>query len=133
MAGRKGMKSSKRTSLPKRLRPGGLRELDGRSAVFRELQGDYVAVADQLGGEVQLSPVQRWLAESLVFTNAWRRRIENEAVQTKVLDVQRYVALVDRVHGISKTLGLKTVPKPAETLSGALAALRAKSGDGDAQ
>jgi hypothetical protein len=130
MAGRKGMKSGKGTTLPKRLRPGGLRSLDGRSAVYRELHTDYLSVADQLGGEEQLSPVQRWLAESLVFSNAWRRRLEHEAIKTKALDVQRYVALVDRVHGITKTLGLRRVPKPAQTMEGALAALREKAADG---
>lgn len=116
MSGKRGMKSSKAVTLLRRQRPAGLRAYDGRSAVYRELRADYVAVADQRGGEGQLSPVERMLVEALVFANAWRRRIEEQAMKARTLDVARYVALVDRVHGISKTIGLKRAAKPVASL-----------------
>src|SRR5438132_6975259 len=97
VAGKAGMVGKKPKRLPRRLRPGGVRRLDGRSSIYKELHGDYIAVAEQLGGEAQLTPVQRWLIESLAFANAWRRRLETQAVESRSLDVGRYVSLVDRV------------------------------------
>jgi hypothetical protein len=104
--------------LPKRYRPGVIRRLDARSAISRELRHDHDAiVAIHRGGPENVTPLEGMLIEQLVFANAWRRRVEEQAVKTGQLDVQRYVALVDRVHGIAKTIGLKRALKDAPSLA----------------
>lgn len=118
MSGKRGMKSTKPTALPKRYRPGVIRRLDNRSAASRELRADYDAiVAAHRGDAENVTPLEAMLIESLVFANAWRRRVEESAVKSTTLDVARYVALVDRVHGIAKTIGLKRALKDVPSLA----------------
>ena len=104
--------------MPKRYRPGVIKRMDQRSVIARELQGDFDAVADvHRGGVENLTPLDCMLIESLVFANAWRRRMEEAAINTKTLDVPKYVALIDRVHGIAKTIGLKRAMKDIPSLA----------------
>lgn len=125
MSGKRGMKSSKPLALPKRFRPGVIRRLDNRSADFRELNHDFNAIAEvHRGGVENLTPLDAALIESFVFANAWRRRMEEAAINSKALDVPKYVALVDRVHGIAKTIGLKRAMKDAPTLQQYIASKR---------
>lgn len=122
MAARRQGVSRKPRHLPKRYRPGLIRRLDARSQISRELRRDYEAiVAIHRGAPEDVTPLEGALIESLVFTNAWRRRVEEQAVKSGTLDVQRYVALVDRLHGIAKTIGLKRVLKDAPSLADLIA------------
>lgn len=110
--------SARRGRLPKRYRPGCIARLDQRSAVAREVMRDIEAiVTEHRGGPENVTPLDSMLIESLVFANAWRRRVEEAAINGGVLDVQKYVALIDRVHGIAKTIGLKRAVKDVPSLA----------------
>jgi hypothetical protein len=107
-----------RTRLPRKYRPGVMGRLDQRCAPSRELNADFAAVAVvHRDGPENLTPLDSMLIESLVFANAWRRRMEQAAIENKTLDVPKYVALVDRVHGIAKTIGLKRALKDVPSLA----------------
>jgi hypothetical protein len=117
-SGGKRLVAPRRRTLPRKFKPGVVSRLDQRSAVARELMADFAAIVDvHKGGIDNLTPLDRMLIESLVFANAWRRRMEQAAVDTKTLDVPKYAALVDRVHGIAKTVGLKRVMKDVPSLA----------------
>jgi hypothetical protein len=126
MSGKAGMTSRKRKTLPARARPGWLKRGDGRSQIYRALHDRLAELGEQYGGLESLSAMERSLIERVIHVEALIGQFEIHMRAGKTVDVQRYLALIDRLHGIGKTLGLKRVAKPTETLHGALAALRAK-------
>src|SRR4051812_3175277 len=65
-------------TLPDRYVPGFLAKLDGRTEIAQRLRANYVAIAEDLGGEPQLSHVKASLVERFVFLEAVLNKIEND-------------------------------------------------------
>jgi hypothetical protein len=116
MSGRAGMTSRKRKTLPARARPGWLKRGDGRSVLYRALHTRLAELGEQYGGLDALSAMERSLIERVVHVEALIGQAELQMRSGKQVSIQNYLALVDRLHGIGKTLGLKRVVKQAEKL-----------------
>ncbi|MBS0375322.1 MAG: hypothetical protein JSR73_12145 [Proteobacteria bacterium] len=103
-----------KTVLPTKARPGWLTKMDQRSALARALLARLSAVEAQLG---ELTPIERSLAERWIHMEAMTIRMETDMRDGKDFDVGKYLATIDRLHGLARTLGLKRRANSAKTLA----------------
>jgi hypothetical protein len=108
MAGKAGQKGAKATAIPLRYASGFMAELDGRSAVARELRGRLDDLMADLGGVEVLSYQRRSLCERAIHLEARLQSLEAAFAQGTAEngDESRYAALTNSLLGIFRTLGL---------------------------
>lgn len=82
----------------------GLPRLKKSTAFAREMEA---FATEQFGGADQMSPFERTLFERFAHIRAAALLIEERVRNRDLRDVATYVSLVDRMHGIAKTLGIK--------------------------
>jgi hypothetical protein len=96
-------------------------KVDRRRKDIRRLIDRMDQIATQYGGADVLSPVQASLVERFAHIELLTLGVEARLRAGEGIDVGHYLAAIDRLHGIGKTLGLKRVPKDARTLAQLLA------------
>lgn len=87
----RGTRTNRKTKpqgLPRSYEQGFLNKLDRRTEIARQLKHSYTAIADDLGGEEQLSHVKRSLVERFVFLEAVLQGIERNIAQTRINAVE---------------------------------------------
>lgn len=99
-------RSRKRRTLPKSARPGWLTKMDQRSAPARAMQEALIAVGDQLGGDENITPIERMLMTRLIHSDALAQTIECNARDGKAIDIGQYMAITDRVVRVGVALGI---------------------------
>ena len=117
MSGKAGMKSDKPIAPS---RPQDFAALDQRYRIPRWIRDRLAAVEAHLGGAP--STLQQSLARRLVHVEMLAVNVETQMAAGQEIDVQTYVSLVDRVHTLSKTLGLRRAARDVPSL----AAIRAE-------
>ena len=97
MAGKAGQKGAKATAIPLRYASGFMAELDGRSAVARELRGRLDDLMADLGGVEVLSYQRRSLCERAIHLEARLQSLEAAFAQGTAEngDESRYAALTN--------------------------------------
>ena len=68
------------------------------------------------GGEDAQTPVLRALIRRWVTLNLRAEAIEQQAARGQPIDMASYIAIVDRLHGLAKTFGLRRAARPAMDL-----------------
>jgi hypothetical protein len=100
-----------------KVRPSRIEDMDQRTNAARlPLARERQVAVDQFGGMENLSPIQASLLRRWVHCEGLLAAMEADAVAGVEIDTGRYCALVDRLHGIGKTLGLERRAKPVENL-----------------
>jgi len=122
MGGRGSGVTRKRTTLPKRVRPGWLKRMDQRSRVARGLHDRLHQIGDDMGGADNMPALARSLTERFVHVEALVQQHEQAAREGKPFDTQAYLALLDRVVRIASTLGLERRARPVPNLHEYMAA-----------
>ncbi len=116
MAGKKGQRSGKRKQLPTALRAGWLAKGDGRTRAYRKSRASLAELVEQYGGIDNLSAMERRLLERVIHVELLAWGFEERLRQGKPIEVAAYLACIDRLHGVAKTLGLKRVAKRVPSL-----------------
>ena len=111
-----GVLSPRRIRLPRKFRPGWLRQIDQRTRVAQQLNERMAGIADDLGGLEALSTIQRALLERFVHVDALASQAETQVRSGQPIDLARYLALTDRVWRLGTTLGMHRAPKPRASL-----------------
>lgn len=111
MSGTKGMRSTK---APVPSAPGD-REVDNRRRVPRWIASREAEVREHLGGAP--SVMQESLARRFVFLEMLTINMEVKITDGQNVEVLAYLGLVDRLHGLARTLGLKRIARNVPTLA----------------
>lgn len=108
----------RKAQLPAKYRPGWLKRMDQRSEIARALNGRLIEITQQLGGFDDLSPMELSLIDRWIHIEAMASQFELRVreQQMKPAEVPTYLALVDRLHGIGKSLGLRRKARRVPTL-----------------
>jgi len=101
-------------ALPAKFQQGFIAELDCRTLMARTLRQRFAAIADDLGGEDQLSNLIASLLERCIFLEAMLTKIESDLTLAKdgqdskavAETLARWVQLVNSFQGIAAKLGL---------------------------
>ena len=112
-------KNHKADTLPAKYTAGFLAELDGRTKVFELLREAHSEILQDLGGENNLSHVQRCLVERFVFLEMVLRNIEakiatNPKESAEMLS--RWIQGLNSLSGLAKTIGLSRKGKKIASL-----------------
>ena len=126
MSGKKGQKSAKPSTLPRKYRPGFLGELDRRTRLPKALRADIVALVADLGGLEELSYQQRAIVEEVVWVRARLNQLKSQAIATGKFDDRGYVPLINSLIGLLRTLGIE---RKAKRVMGLHELLRAEAED----
>lgn len=92
---------------PERLRPDWRTAIDRRPVQNQWLVAREMAYAEHLGGREEMSVAQEALVERLVHFEAQIGVMEADIRDGQSIDVMRYTALVDRLHSLLKTIGIR--------------------------
>jgi hypothetical protein len=110
--------SRKRATVPVKFRPLWLKRSDQRRTEIRVLTARMAAIASDLGGYEDLSSVRQSLLERFAHCEGLILGIESRARESKPIDLQAYLALIDRLIRLSVTIGLdrksRRLPSPLE-------------------
>lgn len=96
--------------LPKVYRPGYLAQLDRRTELFQRLHGNFLNIADDLGGQPELSHIKSSLIERYVFLEAVLHKIESDLANNPDAAPEllgRWIQAVNSLTGLAKTLGIE--------------------------
>lgn len=118
----KGRNTAKPEQVPERYRLGWLDALDGRLSLARDLRQRFAEVCSDLGGQDQLSYMQRSLVERGLWLEYWLANQERELAGGNEFDVGKWVQATNSLQGIYSKLGLerkaRNVPSLSEYLAG---------------
>lgn len=106
----------KQTEVPKQNTAGWLDSLDGRYGLARELRQRFSEVCSDLGGEAELSYMQRSLVERALWLEYWLTRQERELMQGAQFDVGKWVQAANSLQGIYGRLGLERQTRQTQSL-----------------
>lgn len=110
------------------VRVGRLEDLDQRYRGPRQARSREREVADEMfGGLDRLTPIQRSLLRRWVHVEMLVSAMESAAVTGGRVELSSYVALVDRHHSLSKSLGVRPQLRPAGKLVEQLEAARERA------
>jgi len=108
---------SKRTpTIPAEFEARFLEHLDGRSRVARIIRERLGAVADDQGGEDQMSYAKRSLLRRAIWLELVVERRETEAAEGLEIDMAAQTQMLNTLMGLWKSIGLERKAKPLETL-----------------
>lgn len=99
--------AAKQLEIPKQYSAGWLDSLDGRYGLARELRQRFTEICSDLGGEAELSYMQRSLIERALWLEYWLTRQERELMQDAKFDVSRWIQAANSLQGIYSRLGLQ--------------------------
>lgn len=114
----KGTRVNRRTkpqTLPTRFEPGFIQKLDQRTETARSLRANYEAVCNDLGGEQELSYLQRSLVERALWMEALMADVEYKMMTARQSDdaalitqlIGRWAQMVNAYSGLCARLGLE--------------------------
>lgn len=106
MVGIPGQKATKLPGPPERQTASWLSRLDGRLAIAQEMRRRYQALVDDLGGEGQLSYMQRSLIERALWLEYWLAEQERALAEGRDFDVGKWVQAVNSLQGLYSRLGI---------------------------
>lgn len=115
MAGIPGQKATKLLGPPKRQTASWLSRLDGRLAIAQEMRRRYQALVDDLGGEEQLSYMQRSLIERALWLEYWLAEQERALAEGRDFDVGKWVQAVNSLQGLYSRLGIGSATSNSPT------------------
>ncbi len=116
MAGKKGQRSTKRTTLPKNYRPGTLETLDGRYGAVRALRGRWNQLAADLGGAEVLSYQEQSLLWRFVCLELWIESVERQLLDGKAIDETKWMSAINCFTGMISRIGLARRARPIQSL-----------------
>lgn len=117
----KGQNTAKPEQVPERYRLGWLDALDGRLSLARDLRQRFAEVCSDLGGQDQLSYMQRSLVERGLWLEYWLATQERELAGGNEFDVGKWVQATNSLQGIYSKLGLERKARNVPSLSEYLA------------
>jgi len=106
MAGKKGMRSDKATTLPETYDRNLLDGLDRRSRVAKLLGARYASLVADQGGSSELSYARRSLVWRFLHLEAWLENQEKALANGTKIDEPRYLAALNSFVGLLGRLGL---------------------------
>jgi len=112
MAGKPGMRSDKPT-VP--ARPRDFAALDLRFKLPRWIRDRRAEIRTHLGGVP--SVLQEALVSRFVYVEMISVNLETQLAAGQEIDVQTYLSLVDRLHSLSRTLGLRRTARDVPSLA----------------
>jgi hypothetical protein len=108
-------------TIPNNYDPNWLTGVDKRTSLGRQLVIRYNAMCSDLGGEDQLSYIQKSLVNRYIWLE-WRiNQIEMAAGEGHQVDDGKWSSLVNSFQGLGNKLGLKRVTKDVKDLGAFLA------------
>jgi hypothetical protein len=90
--------------------------IDRRVQAFRIRAAREADVIEHLGGRDNVSVIQEALARRWATLDLRCAQMESDASSGRAFDLTAFIYAVDRLHAISKTLGLHKVARRVETL-----------------
>jgi len=108
MGGKGSGITAKRRHAPRK--PGD-QDVDRRYRIPRWIAAREAEIREHLGGAP--SVMQESLSRRFVFVEALALSLETRIADGQDIEIPSYLALVDRLHGLGKTLGMKRLTKEA--------------------
>lgn len=104
-------------TLPSKHVPGWLDSLDRRASYPRLLLSRRDALVSDLGGADALSYQQRTLAERAIYLEAVTQQMEAKHAQGEQLNTFQYIAAINALGNIFKTLGMQRAARKTANLA----------------
>ena len=98
---------TKAKTVPQQFSPNWMQSLDGRTAIAQELRGRYAAVCTDLGGEDNLSYMQRSLVTRALWLEFHLQQQEELLATGEGFDSGKWVQAANALQGIWAKLGLE--------------------------
>jgi len=116
---KKKYQNHKADTLPAKNTPGFLQDIDGRTKIYELLREAHSEILQDLGGEDNLSHVQRCLVERFTFLEFTLRSIEQKIASNPKESAEmlsRWIQGLNTLSGLAKTIGLGRKGKKVASL-----------------